>query len=87
MTTAEVGNLSNSLVDFFSATFAMSWQMAIVVLVPILAGFELDQKIHAQPVFTILGFLLAIAGMVVVVRHQLQRFRLPARAQSKRAHS
>ena len=76
--TAEVGNLNSSLLaEFFSTTLNMSWQLAIIVLVPILGGFELDRKLHTRPLLTIVGFVLAITGMAVVVWRQFQRF-MPA---------
>lgn len=60
--------------EFFAAVMDMSWQMALVVLIPIVGGFELDQKLNTLPAFTIIGFLLAMAGMALVIRRQLKLF-------------
>lgn len=60
--------------DFFVAAANMSWQLAVVVLVPIIGGFELDQRFDTLPALTIAGFLVAMAGMGLVVWHQLQIF-------------
>lgn len=49
----------------------MSWQLAVVVLVPIVGGFKLDEAIHTLPVFTILGFVVAMASMAIVVKRHL----------------
>jgi F0F1-type ATP synthase assembly protein I len=54
------------------AALNMSWQLAIVVLVPIIAGYELDKKLGTVPSLTVLGFLLAMAGMALVVWRQMQ---------------
>lgn len=58
----------------------MSWQLAIVVLVPIVGGFELDNLFATSPLLLIVGFLLAITGFALVVRRQLQIFSPPAPA-------
>jgi hypothetical protein len=60
--------------EFFIAATNMSWQLAVVVLVPIIGGFELDQKLDTLPALTIAGFFVAMAGMGVVVWRQLQMF-------------
>jgi di/tricarboxylate transporter len=60
--------------EFLAATLNMSWQLAIIVLVPILGGFGLDQKLHTLPILTIVGFVLAMLGMGTVVWRQLRRF-------------
>lgn len=52
----------------------MSWQMALVVLIPIVGGFELDKRLNTLPAFTIIGFVLAMVGMALVVRRQLRQF-------------
>jgi F0F1-type ATP synthase assembly protein I len=60
--------------DFLMASLNMSWQLAIVVLVPIIGGFKLDQALGSLPGLTIVGFLLAMAGMAVVVWRQMKRY-------------
>jgi F0F1-type ATP synthase assembly protein I len=72
LTEVEVGRGTNPRTEFLSATLNMSWQLAIVVLVPIIGGFELDKKLHMLPLLTIVGFILAMIGMGVVVWRQLQ---------------
>ena len=71
---AAVGSSKNPHTEFFVAALNMSWQLAIVVLVPIVAGFKLDEKLNTAPALTIIGFVLAMAGMAVVVWRQLQLF-------------
>lgn len=63
--------------QFFAAAANMSWQLAIVVLVPVIGGFKLDQHLHSAPLWTITGFGLAIIGMGMVVWRQLQLFSPP----------
>lgn len=54
-------------------TVSMSWQLAIVVLLPVVGGHMLDNHLHPHgtPIYTLIGLLLAIAGMIVVVRRTL----------------
>jgi hypothetical protein len=63
---------TNLLAGLLGASLNMSWQLALVVLIPIVGGFELDQKLHTTPLLTIIGFVLAMVGMSLVVWHQLQ---------------
>lgn len=56
--------------QFIVTTMNMSWQLAIVVLVPVLGGHYIDQKLGGH-LFFIFGFLLAVAGMVLVVWRQI----------------
>lgn len=78
---------SNPRKDFLLAATNMSWQLAIVVLVPIIGGFELDKKLDILPVLTIAGFMLAMIGMALVVWHQLQLFTPPPPSPRKGARS
>lgn len=52
----------------------MSWRLAIVVLVPIIGGFELDKRWHTTPAFLILGFLMAGGGMALVLKQILNQY-------------
>ena len=57
---------------FVMMALDMSWRLAAVVLVPIIGGFKLDQALGLEPVLTILGFILAMAGMALVMWRTLQ---------------
>lgn len=75
---SEANGKENYRKEFFVAAMNMSWQLAVVVLVPIIGGFELDQKFDTLPALTIAGFFIAMGGMGVVVWRQLQLFAPPA---------
>ncbi len=64
--------VSNPKKDFYLAATNMSWQLAIVVLIPIICGFKIDEHFNSLPIGTIIGFILAMTGMGVVVWRQLQ---------------
>ncbi len=48
--------------QFVSAALNMSWQLAVVVLVPIIGGVEIDKAIGSDEVFTFIGLAIAIIG-------------------------
>jgi hypothetical protein len=58
--------------DFFVAAANMSWQLAIVVLVPIIGGAELDKAIGNSYTFTIIGLVLALVLATVVLWRAMQ---------------
>jgi F0F1-type ATP synthase assembly protein I len=80
-----VGNDSSSAV-FISLALDMSWRLAIVVLVPIVGGFELDKKLNSSPLLTIVGFLLAMAGMALIMMRTLKEANKIALTPTKRGH-
>src|SRR4051794_39016102 len=57
---------------FITMALDMSWRLAVAVLVPIIGGFELDQKLKTAPLLTIVGFVLAMGGMALVMWQTLQ---------------
>lgn len=66
------GKTPSSSSVFFAAVMDMSWRLAIVVLVPIIGGYELDQNIGSEPWLTVLGFVIALAGVGVVLWQMLK---------------
>jgi len=62
------------------AVFAlnMTWQLAIVVLLPVIGGVELDKKLHTSDTYTIVGLVVAlIASGLVMWRTMQAANRLP----------
>lgn len=85
--TAGVRGTENYRKEFFVAAMNMSWQLAVVVLVPVIGGFQLDQKFDTLPALTIAGFFVAMGGMGLVVWRQLQMFGTGDDASGKGAKS
>lgn len=67
----------NAQQQFLMAAAGMSWQLAIVVLVPVIGGFKLDEYLNTAPLCTAVGFVIAMIGMALVVWRQLQLFSPP----------
>ena len=60
--------------EFLGAAFNLSWQLAIVFLIPVIGGFKLDEHFRTSPLYTLIGFALAILGVCVVLRGVLKEF-------------
>ncbi len=60
--------------DLLMASLDMSWRLAIVVLVPIVGGFYIDKALEMLPVFTIVGFFVAMAGTAYVMWRTLKEY-------------
>lgn len=45
----------------------MTWQLALVVLIPIVGGYLLDQRLSTSPWLTLVGAALAAAGFAAVL--------------------
>lgn len=63
---------SNPRGDFFVAALNMSWHLAIVVLVPIIGGAELDKALGDSYVFTLIGLSLAVILSAAVMWRAMQ---------------
>jgi len=59
---------------FFAAAMSMGWQLAVVVVIPIVGGYYLDQRLDKSATWEIVGFVVALLGFIVVVRRQLLDF-------------
>jgi F0F1-type ATP synthase assembly protein I len=52
---------------FFSLALDMTWQLALVVIIPIVGGFLLDRHFHTTPWLTVIGFAVAGIGVFGVL--------------------
>lgn len=53
--------------QFFTSAISMSWQLALTIIIPVVAGVKLDAHFDTAPSLTLAGFFLAVAmGSVVV---------------------
>jgi len=56
---------------FLMAAMDMTWQLALVVLIPIVGGYELDKRFNTTPLLIIIGFVLAMIGTFVIIKRTL----------------
>ncbi len=73
-TAAKASSPGGAKKEFLVAATNMSWQLAVIVLLPIIGGYKLDQLLGSLPALTVLGFIIAMSGMAYVVWRQLQEF-------------
>lgn len=60
----------NSL--FVSMVLSMSWQLAIVVIVPIVGGYLLDQRLGSSPWLVLAGLVVAVLATCGVLWRTLK---------------
>ncbi len=56
---------------FIAAVSDMTWQLALVVLIPVIGGYKLDEHFKTSPLWFIVGCVLAIAGSFGVLHRIL----------------
>lgn len=63
---------SNQRSVFVSMALTMSWQLALVVLVPIFAGAKLDRSVGSGDTYTFVGLGIALIGSIAVMWRTMQ---------------
>lgn len=63
-----------SVKSFNNAAIGMSWQLAVIVIVPIVGGYKLDIIFQLSPVLTLLGLMVGLIGSIVVIRRAMDAF-------------
>jgi predicted Na+-dependent transporter len=53
--------------QFATSTLDMGWQMALMVLIPVLLGVWLDSKFNSSPSLTLAALVVAISGSAWVI--------------------
>jgi F0F1-type ATP synthase assembly protein I len=69
---APAGPTSKAAQSTAAIALNMSWQLLVVVVLPVLAGHWLDGHFRQSPVWTVVGLVLSIIGMLVVVRSTIR---------------
>lgn len=54
--------------QFLTAAMNMGWQLAGMVIVPVVIGVKLDDHFQTTPSYTLAALFLAIGGVIMVVR-------------------
>lgn len=57
---------------FFSMALNMSWQLAVVVLIPVIGGVWLDKAFNTSHLFTFIGLGVALLGCIAVMWRTMQ---------------
>ena len=50
-----------------SSAMSMGWQMAGMVLIPVIIGVKLDDRFDSTPSYTLAALVIAIGGAVMIV--------------------
>jgi hypothetical protein len=57
---------------FLAMALNMSWQLAVVVLVPVIGGVQLDKALSTHYLWTFIGLGLALVGSAAVMWRAMQ---------------
>jgi hypothetical protein len=71
----ELGSLNSSkgsVSNFIGMALNMSWQLAIVFLVPVIGGVQLDKRFGTKYLFTFIGLGLATVGSGLIMWRTLK---------------
>jgi F0F1-type ATP synthase assembly protein I len=53
---------------FMGMALNMTWQLALTVIIPVVGGFKVDEALKSSPWFTVLGFVVAAVGTMLVLK-------------------
>lgn len=70
----QLGPVNTPKKEFYLAVLTMSWQLAIVVLVPLFIGNKLDTHFNTAPLWTLVGLVLALICVALIVWRQFKLF-------------
>lgn len=59
--------------QFIGAAVGMGWQLALMVIVPVIIGVQLDDRLKSSPSYTLAALVLAVCGGVYVVRNTIKQ--------------
>ncbi|QQS64926.1 AtpZ/AtpI family protein [Candidatus Saccharibacteria bacterium] len=48
--------------ELISNIAGIGWRMALMIIVPVIAGIKLDEKLNSKPSYTLAAFFIAIFG-------------------------
>src|SRR5579863_974142 len=68
----EIGKATAARQQFLLAALHMSWQLAVVVLVPIIGGVQLDKALGTSSLWLFVGLAVAVIGSGVVMWRAMQ---------------
>ena len=58
--------------QFVSSSMSMGWQMAGMVLIPVIIGVKLDDRFDSTPSYTLAALVLAIGGAIMIVNKTIK---------------
>ena len=58
--------------QFVQMALNMGWQLAVVVLIPVAGGAQLDKALNTNHIFLFIGLALALIGTVLVMWRTMQ---------------
>lgn len=59
--------------QFLGSSVSMGWQLALVVMIPVIIGVKLDTKYNTSPSYTLTALVLAVIMSVAVVSKTIKQ--------------
>ncbi len=59
--------------QFITAAMSMGWQLAGMVIIPVIIGVKLDDRFQTTPSYTLVALVLAVGGAVFVVANTIKQ--------------
>jgi F0F1-type ATP synthase assembly protein I len=56
-----------------AVALGMSWQLLVVIVLPMVGGRFLDSRFHMSPVYTGIGMALGVIGTILVIRRTVRQ--------------
>ncbi len=67
----------------FASLLGMGWRLAVAVLVPLLLGVRLDNRLNSEPAYTLSGFMLAIGLSSYMIYREYQHIQSDQKRNTK----
>lgn len=64
--------VANAKGMFFTNLFSMGWRLALMVLIPIFVGVQLDKRFDTSPSLTLAAFFIAVFGASLLIARTYQ---------------
>ena len=59
--------------QFLTAAMSMGWQLACMVIIPVVIGVKLDERFGSTPSYTLAALMLAAGGVVAIVWNTIKQ--------------
>jgi F0F1-type ATP synthase assembly protein I len=57
--------------QFVVSSISMGWQLAGVVIIPVIVGVKLDERFNSRPSYTLAALVIAVCGAIMVIKNTI----------------
>lgn len=59
--------------QYFGAAVSMGWQLAFMVLIPVIIGVKLDDHFKSSPSYALAALVIAVGGAIYVINNTIKQ--------------